>query len=123
MMAAPSVINLGEKFGSFADHWNPRIVGGYNGNELRVAKLQGDFTWHSHAETDELFFVVKGEIGIEFRDGVRRLSAGEMIVVPRGTEHRPFAESEAEVLLIDREGEPNTGGAPSHLTREKLEAL
>jgi mannose-6-phosphate isomerase-like protein (cupin superfamily) len=122
-MGAPSVINLGEKFGSFADHWNPRIVGGYNGNELRLAKLQGDFTWHSHADTDELFFVVKGEIGIEFRDGVRRIGAGEMIVVPRGTEHRPFAEQEAEVLLIDREGEPNTGVAPSHMTREKLETL
>ncbi|MEO7169014.1 MAG: cupin domain-containing protein [Pseudomonadota bacterium] len=122
-MGAPAIINLEQKFGSFADHWNPRIVGGYNGNELRLVKLQGDFTWHSHADTDELFFVVKGAIGIEFRDGTRRLTAGEMIVVPRGTEHRPFAESEAEVLLIDREGESNTGDTPSHRTREKLETL
>ncbi|MDH7970586.1 cupin domain-containing protein [Sphingomonas sp. AR_OL41] len=123
MMGAPAIINLDEKFGEFSDHWNPRIVGAYNGNELRLAKLQGDFAWHSHAETDELFLVVKGAIGIEFRDGVRRLGQGEMIVVPRGIEHRPFAEEEAHVLLIDREGEPNTGVNPSHLTRAKLETL
>ena len=122
-MSAPSVINLADKLGSFSDHWNPRIVGGYNGNELRLAKLAGDFTWHAHAETDELFLVVQGEMGIEFRDDVRTLRAGEMLVVPRGTEHRPFAAEEAHVLLIDREGEPNTGVNPSHLTREKLETL
>ena len=123
MMGAPAIINVGAKLGEFADHWNPRVIGNYNGNELRLAKLQGDFTWHSHEDTDELFFVVKGAIGIEFRDGVRRLGEGEMIVVPRGTEHRPFAEEEAHVLLIDREGEPNTGVNPSHMTRAKLETL
>ena len=122
-MGAPAVINLGEKLGGFADYWNPRVVAGYNGNELRLVKLQGDFTWHAHAETDELFLVLDGEMGIEFRDGVRRLKTGEMIVVPRGTEHRPFAEAEAHVLLIDREGESNTGDTPSHLTRAKLETL
>lgn len=122
-MTAPATINLAEKLGGFSDHWNPRIVAGYNGNELRLAKLQGDFVWHAHAETDELFLVLQGELGIEFRDGVRRLKAGELIVVPRGTEHRPFAETEAHVLMIDREGEPNTGDTPSHLTRAKLEAL
>lgn len=123
MMVAPEVISLGEKLGSFSDHWNPRILANYNGNEIRVAKAQGDFTWHSHGETDELFIVVKGELGIEFRDGVRRLKAGEMIVVPRGTEHRPFAEEEVHMLLIDREGEPNTGANPSVMTRETLETL
>lgn len=122
-MSAPSVINLGEKLGAFSDHWNPRIVGGYNGNDLRVAKMQGDFTWHSHAETDELFLVLHGELGIEFRDGVRRLNAGEMIVVPRGVEHRPFAAEEAHILLLDREGEPTTGVNPSAMTRSKLDTL
>ena len=123
-MSAPVVVNLAEKLGSFADTWNPRIVGGYNGNEVRVARIAGDFTWHAHAETDELFFVVKGEIGIEFRGGVvRRLQAGEMLVVPRGTEHRPFADAEAQILLLDRAGEPNTGANPSHLTRGELEVL
>lgn len=85
--------------------------------------MQGEFTWHSHAETDELFFVVKGSLGIEFRDGVRRLSTGEMIDVPRGVEHRPFAEEEAHVFMIDREGEPNTGATPSEYTRARLETL
>ena len=122
-MSAPDIVDLGAKLAGFSDHWNPRIVGGYNGNELRLAKLKGDFTWHAHADTDELFLVVEGEMGIEFRDGGRSLKAGQMLVVPRGTEHRPFASEEAHVLLIDREGEPNTGVNPSHLTRATLEVL
>ena len=122
-MGAPAIINLADKLGQFADHWNPRIVGNYNGNELRLAKVMGDFTWHAHAETDELFLVLSGELGIEFRDGERRLGPGDMIVVPRGTEHRPFATVETHILLVDREGEPNTGINPSERTREKLEAI
>ena len=122
-MSMPAVINLAEKLGGFSDHWNPRIVNRYNGNEVRLAKLKGDFTWHAHSESDELFLVLSGELGIEFRDGVCRLQAGEMLVVPRGTEHRPFADEEAHVLMIDREGEPNTGDNPSHMTRENLETL
>jgi mannose-6-phosphate isomerase-like protein (cupin superfamily) len=122
-MSAPNVINLQGKFAAFADHWNPRIVGRYNGNEVRVAKVKGDFTWHSHGDTDELFIVVAGELSIEFRDGVRRLNPGEMIIVPRGTEHRPFAADECQILLIDREGEPNTGFDPSELTRPHLDEL
>ncbi len=116
-------ITLAEKLAQFADHWNPRIVGNYNGNEIRVAKVQGDFTWHAHADTDELFLVVSGELGIEFSDGVKRLTAGEMIVVPKGTEHRPFAEAECHILLMDREGEPNTGLNPSEMTRAVLEVI
>ena len=122
-MNTPAVINLAEKLGGFSDHWNPRIVNRYNGNEVRLAKLKGDFTWHAHSESDELFLVLSGELGIEFREGVCRLRAGEMLVVPRGTEHRPFADEEAHVLMIDREGEPNTGDNPSHMTRENLETL
>lgn len=123
MPDTPATLNLADKLAQFADHWNPRIVGSYNGNEIRLAKVQGDFTWHAHADTDELFFVVAGELGIEFRDGVRRLKPGELIVVPRGTEHRPFAEAECHLLLLDREGEPNTGVNPSEMTRDKLEVL
>jgi len=122
-MSAPEVIDIGSKLAAFSDHWNPRIVGKYNGNELRIAKVLGDFTWHAHADTDELFFVLKGNLGIEFRDGVRRVAAGEMIVVSRGTEHRPFAEEEVHMLIVDREGEPNTGGSPSERTRATLEVL
>jgi mannose-6-phosphate isomerase-like protein (cupin superfamily) len=116
-------INLDSAFSVLADHWNPRIVARYNGNEVRLVKILGDFTWHSHGETDELFLVVFGEMGIEFRDGIARLSAGEMIVVPRGTQHRPFAEAECHVLVMDREGEPNTGLNPSARTRETLEEI
>jgi mannose-6-phosphate isomerase-like protein (cupin superfamily) len=95
----------------------------YNGNELRLAKLQGEFTWHSHADTDELFLVVSGALRIAFRDGVRDLAAGEMLVVPRGVEHCPMADEECAVLVIDREGEPNTGANPSHYTRVALERI
>jgi mannose-6-phosphate isomerase-like protein (cupin superfamily) len=119
----PEVIIIRDKLASFSDHWNPRIVGGYNGNELRVAKLKGEFTWHSHAGTDELFLVVDGDLTIEFRDGVRQLGPGEALVVPKGVEHRPVAPNECAVLLIDREGEPNTGENPSEYTRAGLERI
>jgi mannose-6-phosphate isomerase-like protein (cupin superfamily) len=117
------VVKLKDKLNSFSDYWNPRIVGRYNGNEVRVAKLLGEFVWHSHAETDELFFVLRGELKIEFRDGVQRIGAGEFLVVPKGVEHRPVAETECEILILDREGEPNTGGVSSELTRTTLECI
>jgi mannose-6-phosphate isomerase-like protein (cupin superfamily) len=123
IMTKTDIVVLSEKLSTFSDHWNPRIVGRYNGNEIRLAKLLGDFTWHSHAETDELFLVVSGELGIEFRDGIRRLKAGEMIIVPKDTEHRPFADAECHILLMDREGEPNTGVNPSERTRDQLEEI
>ena len=119
----PEPINLAEKLASFSDHWNPRIVARYNGNEVRLAKAGGEFTWHSHAGSDELFLVLSGDFAIEFRDGVAHLAPGEMIVVPRGTEHRPVANGECHLLVIDREGEPNTGGSPSAYTRERLETI
>ena len=122
-MSLPAVVNLGEKLASFSDHWNPRIVDRYNGNEVRVAKLLGEFVWHSHAETDEMFLVLSGDLTIEFRDGERRLGPGEFLVVPKGVEHRPVAASECEILIMDREGEPNTGAIASELTRERLEVI
>lgn len=123
MSDAPQVVTLAEKLALFSDHWNPRIVGHYNGNEVRVSKLKGEFVWHSHAETDELFLVLKGVLKIEFRDGVRTLGPGEFLVVPKGTEHRPVAPEEVELLIMDREGEPNTGAQVSELTRTRLETL
>ena len=122
-MTLPNVVNLGEKLASFADHWNPRIVGRYNGNEVRVSKLLGEFVWHSHADTDELFLVLKGELLIEFRDGERRIRAGEFLVVPKGVEHRPVAAEECEILIMDREGESNTGAVESEFTRARLEVI
>lgn len=122
-MSAPKIINIAEKLSAFSDYFNPRIVGSYNGNDLRLAKLKGEFTWHSHADTDELFLVVSGTLKIAFRDGVRELAPGEMLVVPRGVEHRPSADAECAVLVIDREGEPNTGVNPSAYTRSALERI
>jgi len=119
----PEVIRLADKLAAFSDHWNPRIVGAYNGNELRVAKIKGAFSWHSHAATDEMFMPISGMLKIEFRDGERHLRPGEILVVPQGVEHRPVAEEECEVLLLDREGEPNTGVNPSDYTRAKLERI
>ena len=122
-MSAPTPINLDEKLAAFSDHWNPRIVGRCNGNEVRIAKVEGEFTWHSHADSDELFMVLSGDFGIEFRDGMVRLAPGELIVVPKGVEHRPVANGECELLLLDAEGEPNTGASPSEFTRLKLETI
>lgn len=122
-MPTPNPINLAEKLALFSDHWNPRIVGNYNGNEIRLAKVQGEFSWHSHAETDELFLVISGELTMEFRDRAVTLLPGEMIVVPKGTEHRPTATVETHLLLMDREGEPNTGEQPGEFTRAKLERV
>jgi mannose-6-phosphate isomerase-like protein (cupin superfamily) len=117
-------VPLPAKLAQFADHYNPRIIARYNGNEVRVAKLLGPFTWHAHAETDELFLVLHGRLMIEFRDQpAAHLEPGDLLVVPAGTEHRPVAEEECHILLMDREGELNTGVAHSHLTRNVLEIL
>lgn len=119
----PQTISLADKLAMFSDHWNPRITATYNDNEVRLAKLKGSFDWHSHADTDELFLVLKGALDIEFRDSVQHLGEGELLVVPKGVEHRPFCEEECHILFMDREGEPNTGANPSVLTRETLEVI
>ena len=103
-------VNLAEKLGSFSDHWAPRIVARYNDNEIRLVKVEGEFIWHRHDETDELFLVIEGALDIELRDRTVHLQRGEMFVVPRGTEHRPAARNgEAKLLLIDPKDMPNTG--------------
>jgi mannose-6-phosphate isomerase-like protein (cupin superfamily) len=120
---APAAINLAEKLGTFSDHWNPRIIARCNGNEVRLAKVEGEFSWHDHATSDELFLCLSGDFAIEFRDGLRPVRPGEMIVVPKGVEHRPVAKGEAHILVLDREGEPNTGASPSAYTRIQLESI
>ncbi len=102
-------INLTEKFASFSEHWSPKIVGGYNGNDLMVVKLRGEFVWHSHPDTDDFFMVQKGQLTIQFRDGNVLLNPGEIYVVPKGVEHCPMATEECHVLLIEPRGTPNTG--------------
>lgn len=103
-------VNLAEKLSRFDDHWAPRIVARYNGNEIRLVKVEGEFIWHNHPDTDELFLILEGELDMEFRDRTVTLAPGELIVVPRGTEHRPCArKGEVRLLLIDPRDMPNTG--------------
>ena len=107
-------INLAEKLDSFTDQWAPRIVARYNDHEVRVVRVEGEFIWHKHDETDELFLVIDGELDVEFRDRIVSLKRGELIVVPRGVEHRPAARNgEAKLLLIDPKDMPNTGDEAS----------
>lgn len=107
-----SKINLTEKFALFSEHWAPRLAAHYNGNEVRLAKIEGEFHWHQHEDTDELFLVIEGEFDMEFRDRTERLAEGDLIIVPRGTEHRPCARNgEVKLLVMDADGTPNTGDA------------
>ena len=102
-------VNLAAKLATFAEHWQPRTVGQFNGHDLMVAKAKGEFVWHRHDDTDDFFLVLHGRLVIELRDRSVSLGPGEMFVVPRGVEHRPVAREEAHVLLIERSGTPNTG--------------
>lgn len=102
-------INLAAKLRTFSEPWQPRTVGQFNGHDLMVAKLHGAFTWHKHDDTDDFFLVLQGQLTLQLRDREVRLAQGELFVVPKGVEHRPVAEEEAHVLLIERAGTPNTG--------------
>jgi mannose-6-phosphate isomerase-like protein (cupin superfamily) len=102
-------INLARKFSLFDEQWKPKVVAEMNDYQFKVVKLEGDFVWHDHKDTDETFIVVEGKLRIEFRDGAVDLSAGEMFVVPKGVEHKPFAEHEVKLLLIEPRGVRNTG--------------
>ena len=112
----PRAINLKEKFSQFSEHWSPRKVAMLNDCQMTLAKTKGEFVWHAHEDTDEAFLVIEGEMTIELRDGKVHLEPGEMFVVPRGVEHRPFCRDECHVLVIDREGTVNTGDQESELT-------
>ncbi len=102
-------INLAEKLTTFQEHWQPRTVGEFNGHDLMVVKVKGEFIWHSHPDTDDFFMVLEGRITLRMRDGSVTLGPGEIFVVPRGVEHSPLAEEEAHILLIEPSGTPNTG--------------
>ena len=107
---APTHINLAQKLGEFSEHWSPKIVARYNDNEVRLVKTDGEFVWHKHDETDELFLILEGEFDMDFRDRTVTLKAGELLIVPRGMEHRPAARrGEVKLLLIDPNDTPNTG--------------
>jgi len=107
---APTHINLSDKLGEFFEHWSPKIVARYNDNEVRLVKTDGEFVWHKHDETDELFLILEGEFDMDFRDRTVTVKAGELLIVPKGTEHRPAARrGEVKLLLIDPNDTPNTG--------------
>ena len=106
-MAQP--INLGAKLATFDGHWQPRVVGQFNGHDLLVVKVKGEFVWHQHDDTDDFFLVLEGRITIRLRDGDVALGPGEVFVVPKGVQHCPVAEEEAHLLLIEPAGTPNTG--------------
>jgi mannose-6-phosphate isomerase-like protein (cupin superfamily) len=110
-------INLSDKLSSFTDYWQPRVVGQFNGHDLMVVKVKGEFVWHKHDDTDDFFLVLSGRITIQLLDGVVTLGPGEIFVVPKGVEHRPVAEEEAHILLIEPQGTPNTGNAATAAAR------
>ena len=117
-------INLREKLAQFDGYWQPRVVGAFNGHDLMVVKVKGEFNWHSHADTDDFFMVLSGKLVIQLRDGVVTrdvvLGPGEIYVVPKGVEHKPTAVEETHMLLIEPKGTPNTGDVATAAVRREL---
>jgi mannose-6-phosphate isomerase-like protein (cupin superfamily) len=116
----PEAINLARKLSLFADRWSPKIVASFNGHDVMVVKVKGPFVWHSHPDTDDFFLVLRGRLAIEMREGAVTLGPGELFVVPRGVEHRPVAEEETELLLIEPAGTPNTGDPATAALKTKI---
>ena len=116
-------VNLAEKLARIRDQWQPRIVGELNGQQVKLVKFQGPFVWHHHDAEDELFYVVRGRFRMEFRDRAVWVEQGEFIIVPRGVEHRPVADAEAEVMLFEPATTLNTGNVRNERTVERLERI
>jgi mannose-6-phosphate isomerase-like protein (cupin superfamily) len=116
-------VSLAEKFSKFSEQWSPKIVGELNDSYVKLVKFQGEFVWHKHDLEDELFLVVKGSFTMRLRTGDIEVRAGEFCIVPRGTEHCPFAAEEAQVMLLEPKTTLNTGDVRSERTREKLDRL
>ena len=111
-------INFKDKLSQFTDHWSPKIVAQMNDYHFKLVKFQGEFVWHKHDDTDEVFIVIEGEMRIDFRDGSVELKEGEMFVIPKGVEHKPFAENECHALVIEPAGVVNTGDTGGEMTAE-----
>lgn len=109
--------SIKEKLSMISEHWSPKIIAQMNNYHFKVAKIQGEFIWHDHPETDEVFIVLKGQLEIQFRDGIVRLSENEMFVVPKGLEHKPVAEQECHILLVEPAGTINTGDTVDERTK------
>ena len=122
-MSASEKINLNEKFDLFSERWSPKVVGQLNQYDIRIAKIIGEFVWHSHDDTDEFFLIVKGQMQMRLRDKTIDLKEGEIFVVPRGIEHQPFAEEECHILMLEPQGTLNTGAVTSDRTVHDLERI
>jgi len=111
-------LNFEEKFSRFSKLWSPRVIAEMNDYQFKLVKVQGEFVWHDHPETDEVFIVINGVLDIEFRDGKVTLESGEMFVIPKGVEHRPVAKNECKIMLVEPKGVVNTGDAGGQWTAE-----
>ena len=116
-------VNITEKLSLFSEHWTPKIVGELNGQQVKLVKLKGEFVWHKHDAEDELFYVLKGILKMEYRDKTVLVNENEFLIVPKGVEHRPVAEEEVAVMLFEPASTLNTGDANSELTKHLLEKL
>ncbi len=116
-----SVVNLADKFSLIKDQWDPKIIAQLNDYHLKIAKIQGEFVWHSHPESDEVFLVVDGELTIHLREKELHLTHGELCVIPKGVEHKPAAEKECQILMVEPAGTLNTGDAGGERTIEETE--
>jgi len=117
------VVNINEKFSLFNEHWSPKIIGQLNGQDVKLAKIEGEFVWHDHKNEDELFYIIKGTLKIEFRDKVVTLKEGEMLIIPKGIEHKPIADEEVWVLLFEPSNIKHTGDVKHELTKETYDSI
>ena len=115
-----TAINIASKLGLFSEHWSPKIVASFNGHDVMVVKLKGEFVWHSHADSDDFFYVVKGNLTLRLRDGDVLLGPGDLYVVPKGVEHCPVAAEEVHLLLIEQAGTPNTGDPATAAVKTRI---
>ena len=111
-----NTINLKEKFSMFSKYWSPHVIAEMNDYQFKLVKIKGEFIWHEHKDTDEVFIVIEGSMNIEFQDGIVELSEGEMFVVPKGVAHKPFAENECKIMLVEPKGVINTGESGGEMT-------
>lgn len=117
------VINLFDKFDLFEDHWSPKVIGELNGQHVKLAKIKGEFVWHNHENEDELFYILKGQLVIEFRDGKKELNEGDMIIIPKGVDHKPIANEEVWLMLFEPVETKHTGNVEHELTVKTLDRI
>ena len=111
-------INLEDKLSKFSEHWSPKVIAEMNDYQFKLVKIEGEFVWHDHPDTDEVFIVIEGTMQIEFEDRTIELNEGEMLIVPKGVRHKPYAEEECKVMLVEPRGVVNTGDAEGDLTAD-----